>query len=96
MQDYLIKQHPAKEQSELKVRIKMPGSWFGGLRPTEKIMQYEVQAFNFEDAYHFPCILGGHTGRAGGLVSCRAGLSTRTRQACRTGVGLWGLSPHTG
>ena len=71
MQDYLIKQHPAKEHSELKVRIKMPGSWFGGLRPTEKIIQYEVQAFNYEDAYHFPkkgsrsartCTLGGRVG----------------------------------
>ena len=26
----LIKVYPAKEQEELKVRIEIPGSWFGG------------------------------------------------------------------
>ena len=26
----LIKQYPAKEQAELKVKVQMPGSWFGG------------------------------------------------------------------
>ena len=26
----LIKQYPAKEQAELKVKVKIPGSWFGG------------------------------------------------------------------
>ena len=29
--DYTFKQYPAKEQSELKVRINIPGSWFNGL-----------------------------------------------------------------
>ena len=33
----LIKQYPAKEQAELKVKVQIPGSWFGGsLTPEEK------------------------------------------------------------
>ena len=33
----LIKQYPAKEQAELKVKVQIPGSWFGGsLTPEER------------------------------------------------------------
>ena len=41
----LIKQFPAKEQAELKVKVQIPGSWFGGsLTPDEKRELYWVQA----------------------------------------------------
>ena len=36
--DFTFKQYPAKEQAELKVRIKdkVPGSWFNGLQGAER------------------------------------------------------------
>ena len=39
-----IRQHPGKEQVELKVRIKVPGNVFPGLTPTERAQHYEAQA----------------------------------------------------
>ena len=39
-----IKQYPAKEQAELKVRVKIPGSWFTGLVGAEKAEMYEAWA----------------------------------------------------
>ena len=51
---YTIKQHPAKEQAELRVRINIPGSWFKGLSGTDRARQYECEAYDWEAAYHFP------------------------------------------
>ena len=42
----LIKQYPAKEQAELKVKVQIPGSWFGGsLTPEEKREGTRVREF---------------------------------------------------
>ena len=54
MDEYMIKQYPAKEQAELKVRIKVPGSWFPGMRGDERGKEYEVQAYDHEPAQRFP------------------------------------------
>ena len=51
MTSFVIKQYPAKEQAELKVRIKLPGSWFNNLSEAGRAQQYEVQAYDFEEAY---------------------------------------------
>ena len=32
----IIKQYPAREQVELKVKVQIPGSWFGGLTTAER------------------------------------------------------------
>ena len=48
-----IKQYAAKEQAELRVRIKIPGSWFPGLRGAEKMELYEAEAYAFEEAHRF-------------------------------------------
>ena len=50
---YTFKQYPAKEQSELKVRIKIPGSWFNGLAGAERSATYEAQAYDYEEAHVF-------------------------------------------
>ena len=50
----LIKQYPAKEQAELKVRVNVPGSWFGGqLTPSERGVLYECEAFDSSEAHEF-------------------------------------------
>ena len=54
MDSFMIKQYPAKEQAELKVRIKLPGSWFNNLGADERAKHYEVQAYAYEDAFRFP------------------------------------------
>ena len=49
-----IKQYPAKEQVELKVRVKVPGSWFpGNLTAEEKRQKYEAQATDWAQAKAF-------------------------------------------
>jgi hypothetical protein len=51
----LIKQYPAKEQAELKVKVQIPGSWFGGsLTPEEKRELYWAQANDSSEAHKFP------------------------------------------
>ena len=51
----LIKQYPAQEQAELKVRAQVPGSWFGGqLTAAEKSELYWAQAKGFSMARRFP------------------------------------------
>ena len=54
MDAFCIKQYPAKEQAELRVRIKIPGSWFPGLRGDDKLKLWEVEAYGHEEAHHFP------------------------------------------
>lgn len=49
-----IKQYAAKEQAELRVRIKVPGSWFNNLTPTEARRTYDVEAFDWVAAHRFP------------------------------------------
>lgn len=49
-----IKQYPAKEQAELRVRVMLPGNMFPGLTPSEMRAKYEAEAFGFEETYHFP------------------------------------------
>ena len=52
---YTIKQYPAKEQAELRVVVKMPGSWFGGqLTEAERAELYECQAYESFEAHEFP------------------------------------------
>ena len=51
--DFTYKQYPAKEQAELKVRIKVPGSWFNGLQGAERACMYEVQAYDWVEAHPF-------------------------------------------
>ena len=51
--DFTFKQYPAKEQAELKVRIKVPGSWFNGLQGAERACMYEVQAYDWVEAHSF-------------------------------------------
>ena len=49
-----IKQYPAKEQVEMKVRVKVPGSWFpGNLTAEEKRQKYEAQAADWAQAKTF-------------------------------------------
>ena len=49
---YTIKQYPAKEQAELGVVVKMPGSWFGGqLTEAERAELYECQAYESFEAH---------------------------------------------
>ena len=51
----LIKQYPAKEQAELKVKVQISGSWFGGsLTPEEKRELYWAQANDSSEAHKFP------------------------------------------
>ena len=38
-----IKQYPAKEQAELRVRVMVPGSWLNNLSPSECSAQYTRQ-----------------------------------------------------
>ena len=49
----LIKQYGAKEQSELRVRVKIPGSWFEGLSG-DRAKDYECEAFGFNAVHLFP------------------------------------------
>ena len=50
---FTFKQSPAKEQAELKVRIKVPGWWFNGLHGAERSELYEVQAYDHIEAHVF-------------------------------------------
>lgn len=54
MEGFFIRQYDAKEQAELRVRVKIPGSWFGGLTAGEARQDYWCEAFAHEDAHHFP------------------------------------------
>ena len=49
----LIKQYPAREQVELKVKVQIPGSWFGGLTAAERAVKYWAQAAESADAHKF-------------------------------------------
>lgn len=50
----LIHQYPAKEQAELKVRITIPGAWFGGaLTADERSVKYWAQAKGSAEAHSF-------------------------------------------
>eukprot|EP00966_Prymnesium_polylepis_P084753 1961975-Prymnesium_polylepis.1 len=53
-----IKQYPAKEQAELRVRVMMPGNMFPGLTMSEARERYEAEAFGHEGAYTFPKKVG--------------------------------------
>lgn len=55
----MIKQYPAKEQAELRVRVQVPGSWFGGLLPAERRQHYEAEAYDWKEAHHFPKVPRG-------------------------------------
>ena len=46
MQGYLVKQYDAKEQAELRVRVQVPGAWFGGLHYN---WQYEFMRPSVEE-----------------------------------------------
>lgn len=48
-----IKQYPAKEQAELRVRVKIPGSWFPGLTGADKAESYEAEAYHSSEAHRF-------------------------------------------
>ena len=51
----LIKQYSAQEQAELKVRVQISGSWFGGqLTADERRALYWAQAKGRSDAHRFP------------------------------------------
>ena len=54
MDAFTIKHYTANEQAELRVRIKIPGSWFKNLRGTERSHHYECEAYDFEAAHRFP------------------------------------------
>jgi hypothetical protein len=49
----VIVQHPAKEQGELRVRVKVPGSWFPGLSAAERGQDYEAEAYDSAEAHRF-------------------------------------------
>lgn len=49
-----IVQYPAKEQAELRVRIKIPGKWFPNLTPAEQKLRYEATATTWEPSHRFP------------------------------------------
>ena len=55
MDGYMIKQYPAKEQAELRVRIKVPGSWhgFNNLSSAEKQEMYDAEAVDWVEAHRF-------------------------------------------
>ena len=53
-----IKQYPAKEQAELRVRVMLPGNMFPGLTPSESRAKYEAEANGFELAHNFPKKIG--------------------------------------
>jgi hypothetical protein len=38
-----VRQYPAQEQAELRVRVKVPGSWFSGLTTAERAAAYEAE-----------------------------------------------------
>ena len=51
----LIKQYGWQEQADLKVRVQIPGSWFGGqLTADEKRVLYWAQAKGCSEAHKFP------------------------------------------
>ena len=74
MTSFVIKQYPAKEQAELKVSIKLPGSWFNNLSEADRAQQYEVQAYDFEEAYRFPKSYTYSAGLGGTWDSAPVGL----------------------
>ena len=49
-----IKQYPAMEQAELRVRVMLPGNMFPGLMPSEQREKYEAEANGYELAHTFP------------------------------------------
>ena len=51
--DFTFIQYPAREQAELRVRIKIPGVWFQGLSGAERSVKYEAEAYDFVDAHVF-------------------------------------------
>ena len=53
-----IKQYPAKEQAELRVRVMLPGNMFPGLTLSEQRAKYEAEANGYELAHTFPKKLG--------------------------------------
>ena len=48
-----IHQYDGKEQAELRVRIKIPGTWFDGLTAAEKLEHYEAEAFEYVPLHSF-------------------------------------------
>ena len=58
-----IKQYPAKEQAELRVRVNVPGSWFNNLSSAKRGQKYVGEAVGFEAAFHFgkKCGRAAHT-----------------------------------
>ena len=55
MDGFLITQYLAKEQAELKVKLKVnvPGLWFNNLRGQERKKNYKVMAYDHEKAHRF-------------------------------------------
>ena len=51
--DFTFVQYPAREQAELRVRIKIPGVWFNGLSGAERSVKYDAEAYDFVDAHVF-------------------------------------------
>ena len=49
-----IVQYAAKEQAELRVRIRIPGSWFNNLKGAEARELYAAEANGSEEAFRFP------------------------------------------
>ena len=51
--DFTFIQYPAREQAELRVRIKIPGSWFNGLSGAERSIKYEAEALELYVFIHY-------------------------------------------
>ena len=51
--DFTFVQYPAREQAELRVRIKIPSVWFNGLSGAERSVKYDAEAYDFVDAHVF-------------------------------------------
>ena len=67
-----IHQYDGKEQAELRVRIKIPGTWFDGLTAAEKLERYEATT----------SMTANRTGRPGLVM----GRTSRTRMGRRMAV----------
>ena len=56
-----IKQYPAKEQAEMRVRVMLPGNMFPGLSPSEQREKYLAEANGYELQHTFPKQVGVRT-----------------------------------
>jgi hypothetical protein len=69
----LFKQYPGQQQVDLKVKIEVPGSWFGagnagGLQPAEKREKYDAVAMQFDEKHLFASAVARKPAKVGPAI----------------------------